>query len=68
MRASKLFFAGILAAFAAFALPAGAQTAGGDTVAEPFKLGTFEIDGRPTVGIVLRDSFVVELDAANAAL
>jgi len=68
MRASKLFFAGILAAFAAFALPAGAQTAGGDTVAEPFKLGTFEIDGRPTVGIVLRDSLVVELDAANAAL
>ncbi len=38
------------------------------TIAEPFKLGTFEIDGRPTVGIVLRDRLVVELDAANVAL
>jgi 2-keto-4-pentenoate hydratase/2-oxohepta-3-ene-1,7-dioic acid hydratase in catechol pathway len=37
-------------------------------IAEPFKLGTFEIDGAPTVGIVLRDQLVVELDAANAAL
>jgi 2,4-diketo-3-deoxy-L-fuconate hydrolase len=36
--------------------------------AEPFKLGTFDIDGRPTVGIVLRDSLVVELEAANRAL
>ncbi|MBN1237189.1 MAG: fumarylacetoacetate hydrolase family protein [Gammaproteobacteria bacterium] len=36
--------------------------------AEPFKLGTFAIRGTPTVGIVLRDSLVVELDAANAAL
>lgn len=36
--------------------------------AEPFKLGTFLIDGRPTVGIVLRDTLVVELVAANRAL
>jgi 2-keto-4-pentenoate hydratase/2-oxohepta-3-ene-1,7-dioic acid hydratase in catechol pathway len=36
--------------------------------AEPFKLGTFAIDGRPTVGIVLRDSLVVELAAANREL
>jgi 2-keto-4-pentenoate hydratase/2-oxohepta-3-ene-1,7-dioic acid hydratase in catechol pathway len=36
--------------------------------AEPFKLGTFAIRGAPTVGIVLRDSLIVELDAANAAL
>jgi len=50
------------------ASPAAAQQAGGETVAEPFKLGTFEIDGRPEVGIVLRDRFVVELDEANAAL
>jgi len=35
------------------------------SVAEPFKVGTFEIDGTPTVGIVLRDSLIVELDAAN---
>ncbi len=38
------------------------------SAAEQFKLGTFEIDARPTVGIVLRDRLVVELDAANAAL
>lgn len=37
-------------------------------VAEPFKVGTFEIDGSPQVGIVLRDSLIIELDAANAAL
>ena len=37
-------------------------------VAEPFKVGTFEIAGAPTVGIVLRDSLIVELDAANATL
>jgi 2-keto-4-pentenoate hydratase/2-oxohepta-3-ene-1,7-dioic acid hydratase in catechol pathway len=36
--------------------------------AEPFKLGTFAIDGRPTVGIVLRDSIVIELQAANREL
>jgi 2-keto-4-pentenoate hydratase/2-oxohepta-3-ene-1,7-dioic acid hydratase in catechol pathway len=38
------------------------------SAAEPFKLGTFEIDGTATVGIVLRDNLIVELDAANAAL
>ncbi len=38
------------------------------TSAEPFKVGTFEVQGAPTVGIVLRDSLVVELDAANTAL
>ncbi len=54
----------------ALALPAAtpAQTAGGVTVAEPFNLGTFEIDGAPHVGIVLRNSIVVDLNAANAAL
>jgi 2-keto-4-pentenoate hydratase/2-oxohepta-3-ene-1,7-dioic acid hydratase in catechol pathway len=35
---------------------------------EPFKLGTFEIDGEPTLGIVLRDRIVVELNAANREL
>jgi 2-keto-4-pentenoate hydratase/2-oxohepta-3-ene-1,7-dioic acid hydratase in catechol pathway len=38
------------------------------SIAEPFKVGTFEIDGAPTVGIVLRDQLIVELDAANLAL
>lgn len=38
--------------------------------AEPFKLGTFEIDGAgdKTIGIVLRDELIVELNAANMAL
>lgn len=38
------------------------------TSAEPFKVGTFEIDSVPRVGIVLRDRFVVEVEKANAAL
>jgi 2-keto-4-pentenoate hydratase/2-oxohepta-3-ene-1,7-dioic acid hydratase in catechol pathway len=38
------------------------------TSAEPFKVGTFEIDGAPTVAIVLRDALIVDLNAANAAL
>jgi 2-keto-4-pentenoate hydratase/2-oxohepta-3-ene-1,7-dioic acid hydratase in catechol pathway len=38
------------------------------TIAEPFKVGTFEIDGVATVGIVLRDSLIVEFDAANRTL
>lgn len=36
--------------------------------AEPFKLGTFQIDAGPTVGIVLQDRYVVELGPANTAL
>jgi 2-keto-4-pentenoate hydratase/2-oxohepta-3-ene-1,7-dioic acid hydratase in catechol pathway len=46
-----------------FALPGAAQE-----VVEPFKVGTFEIDGVPQVGVVLRDHLVVELNAANSAL
>lgn len=38
------------------------------TSAEPFKVGTFDVDGRATVGIVLRDRLVVDLNAANTAL
>ena len=36
--------------------------------AEPFKLGTFDIAGEPRIGIVLRDTLVVDLAAANRAL
>lgn len=36
--------------------------------AEAFKVGTFEIDGEARVGIVLRDSLVVDLNPANSAL
>jgi 2-keto-4-pentenoate hydratase/2-oxohepta-3-ene-1,7-dioic acid hydratase in catechol pathway len=38
------------------------------TSAEPFKLGTFEIDGEQEIGIVLQDKLIVELEAANRAL
>ncbi len=37
-------------------------------IAEPFKVGTYEIDGVPTVSVVLRDQYVVALDPANSAL
>ena len=53
--------AGLLLAGAAFFTTeqAAAQTG------EPYKLGTFSIDGRTSVGVVLRDSIVVDLAAAN---
>jgi 2-keto-4-pentenoate hydratase/2-oxohepta-3-ene-1,7-dioic acid hydratase in catechol pathway len=35
---------------------------------KPFKLGTFERSGQPFVGIVLRDSVVIDLAAAHAAI
>lgn len=35
---------------------------------EPFKVGTFELGGRPAVGLVLRDEYIVDIAAANAAL
>ena len=49
------------------ALTAG-QSGPSESSAEPFKLGTFEIEGHPTVGIVLRDSLVVDVQAANRSL
>ncbi len=49
----------------ALALPAQAQS---PTIAEPFKVGTFLIDEKPTVAMVLRDSLVVDIARANAAL
>ena len=36
--------------------------------AEPFKVGTFEIEEEARVGIVLRDSLIVDLNRANTAL
>jgi len=48
--------------------PAMPQTGPTAKPAEPFKLGTFEIGGVPRVAIVLRDTLVVDLELANAAL
>jgi 2-keto-4-pentenoate hydratase/2-oxohepta-3-ene-1,7-dioic acid hydratase in catechol pathway len=42
-----------------------AQSAAG-AVAEPFKLGTFQIAGKQTVGVVLRDNLIIDVQAANA--
>jgi len=39
-----------------------------DDILAPFKVGTFAINGEAQVGLVYRDSLIVELDAANAAL
>lgn len=36
--------------------------------AEAFNVGTFEVDGTPQVGLVLRDSLIVSLEPANRAL
>ena len=44
-----------------------AQGAGAESV-EPFKVGTFDIHGVPHVGLVLRDSLVIDIEIANLAL
>jgi 2-keto-4-pentenoate hydratase/2-oxohepta-3-ene-1,7-dioic acid hydratase in catechol pathway len=67
---SRLITLFVLLVFASPALftaeqqPLGAAA----TSAEPFKLGTFEIEGEPRVGLVLQDKYVVELNAANRLL
>lgn len=60
----------VLVALAAISIPslASAQLGPDAASAEPFKLGTFEVDGLQTIGIVLRDQLIVELDAANEEL
>lgn len=57
-------------ALVALMSPALAAAQGNPSVtsAEPFKLGTFEIQGDQRIGIVLQDELVVDLNAANRAL
>ena len=57
-------------AFAALttAAPLPAQTPARTDIAEPFKVGTFEIEGEARVGMVLRDALIVDIGAANRAL
>src|SRR5687767_15366878 len=45
---------------------AGAHVFGQGAV--PFKLGTFDQNGRSFVGVVLKDAFVIDLAQASAAL
>ena len=58
----------IAALLVALVSPAAAQSGPAAMSAEPFKVGTFDIHGVPGVGIVLRDSLVVDLEMANRAL
>lgn len=59
--------AGGIAALLWVSLAAGTVRAQTPLPSEPFKVGTFAIDGEPTVGLVLRDELVIAIDAANAA-
>jgi 2-keto-4-pentenoate hydratase/2-oxohepta-3-ene-1,7-dioic acid hydratase in catechol pathway len=53
---------GLLVAFVAAGVLGHAQ------VPTPFKLGTFERDGRTFVGVVLRESVIIDFAAAHAAV
>ena len=56
-----------LATVAALASPAWIEAQAMES-AEPFNVGTFQINGAPTPGLVLRNSLIVDIAAANAAL
>ena len=49
-------------------VPLAAQAGSETEVAEPFKVGTFEIGGDPRIGLVLRDALVVDVGGANQLL
>ena len=55
-------------AFCAGAAPLAAQGGPEIEIAEPFKVGTFEIGGEPRVSLVLRDALIVDIGEANRAL
>jgi 2-keto-4-pentenoate hydratase/2-oxohepta-3-ene-1,7-dioic acid hydratase in catechol pathway len=59
----RFALAGGLAAALVISTAALAQPA-----ATPYKLGTFERQGRPFVGVVVRDAVVIDLAAAHAAV
>ena len=64
MRSTILVLAALLVVLGA---PAGLQAQAMES-AEPFKVGTFQIDGEAVVGLVLRDSLIVDIGAANTEL
>ena len=63
-RALVFVFAGVLA----FPVLASGQAGTASKSVEPFKVGTFVFGTAPAVGIVLRDTLVVDLAQANAAM
>jgi 2-keto-4-pentenoate hydratase/2-oxohepta-3-ene-1,7-dioic acid hydratase in catechol pathway len=64
----RLIAAFVTAVALAGSAPLGAQTGPTTRPAEPFKVGTFEIQGAPRVALVLRDSLIVDIERANRAL
>jgi 2-keto-4-pentenoate hydratase/2-oxohepta-3-ene-1,7-dioic acid hydratase in catechol pathway len=69
MRHRPILFLACLAPLAlTLAIPGPAAAQVQVQVAEPFKVGTFEIEGEPRVGVVLRDRYIVDLNRANRAL
>jgi len=64
---TALLFA-LLFALIAVLLAAPTQADAQMEIAEPFKVGTFEIDGAPTVALVLRDQHIVDIGRANRDL
>ena len=62
-RMARLVFTSALVVSAALPLRLSAQSV---EAAEPFAVGTFEIDGAPTVGLVLRSALIVDLEVAGA--
>lgn len=53
---------------AGFLLAGAAAPAVAQQAPEPFKVGTFAQGNRSFVGVVLRDAFVIDLNAAHAAI
>jgi 2-keto-4-pentenoate hydratase/2-oxohepta-3-ene-1,7-dioic acid hydratase in catechol pathway len=62
------FLVAVLAVALASPLAAHAQAGSSAKSVEPFKVGTFRIGSTRTVGLVVRDTLVVDLVQANAAL
>ena len=58
----------MLLAILAVPVPGSAQTGSAATSAEPFKVGTFQTGTRQSIGLVLRERFVVDLTEANAVM
>jgi 2-keto-4-pentenoate hydratase/2-oxohepta-3-ene-1,7-dioic acid hydratase in catechol pathway len=64
----RLLGRGLLSLLVLIPALALAQTGPSATPVEPFKLGTFQIQGVPKVGIVLRDQYIIDLEVANRDL
>ena len=62
-RLARLGLAAVAAA--ALAIPTALDA---QAPVEPFKVGSFAVGGRQFVGLVLRDQFIVDITAANAAM